>query len=66
MVKRNLLKVELKEKRDRAEDAICATKAAIKQGILPGGGIALLNASQVLEPKTMGDLKEKIKKELGK
>jgi chaperonin GroEL len=47
--------VELKEKRDRAEDAICATKAAIKQGILPGGGIALLNASQVLEPKSMGE-----------
>ena len=47
--------VELKEKRDRAEDAICATKAAIRQGILPGGGIALLNASQVLEPKSMGE-----------
>ena len=38
--------VELKEKRDRVEDAICATKAAIKEGIVPGGGIALLNASQ--------------------
>jgi len=37
--------VELKEKRDRVEDAICATKAAIKEGIVPGGGIALLNAS---------------------
>jgi chaperonin GroEL len=38
--------VELKEKKDRVEDAICATKAAIKEGIVPGGGIALLNASQ--------------------
>ena len=38
--------VELKEKSDRAEDAICATKAAIKEGIVPGGGIALLNAAQ--------------------
>ena len=38
--------VELKEKRDRIEDAICATKAAIKEGIVPGGGIALLNAAQ--------------------
>jgi len=47
--------VELKEKRDRAEDAICATKAAIKQGILPGGGIALLNASQNLIPKNVGE-----------
>jgi len=37
--------IELKEKRDRVEDAICATKAAIKEGIVPGGGIALLNAS---------------------
>ena len=41
--------VELKEKRDRVEDAICATKAAIKEGIVPGGGIALLNASQQVE-----------------
>ena len=38
-------KVELKEKRDRVEDAIYATKAAIKEGIVPGGGIALLNAA---------------------
>ena len=37
--------IELKEKADRIEDAICATKAAIKEGIVPGGGIALLNAS---------------------
>ena len=47
--------VELKEKRDRVEDAICATKAAIKEGIVPGGGIALLNASTHLEPKSMGE-----------
>ena len=37
--------IELKEKKDRVEDAICATKAAIKEGIVPGGGIALLNAA---------------------
>ena len=47
--------VELKEKRDRVEDAICATKAAIKEGIVPGGGIALLNASQGLQPKSIGE-----------
>ena len=47
--------IELKEKRDRVEDAICATKAAIKEGIVPGGGIALLNASQSLNPKTIGE-----------
>jgi chaperonin GroEL len=38
-------KVELKEKKDRIEDAIYAVKAAIKEGIVPGGGIALLNAT---------------------
>jgi len=42
--------VELKEKRDRVEDAICATKAAIKEGIVPGGGISLLNASTEIKP----------------
>jgi len=47
--------VELKEKRDRVEDAICATKAAIKEGIVSGGGIALLNASQKLTPKSIGE-----------
>jgi len=37
--------IELKEKADRVEDAICATKAAIKEGIVPGGGIALVDAA---------------------
>ena len=37
--------IELREKSDRVEDAICATRAAIKEGIVPGGGIALLNAA---------------------
>ena len=47
--------VELKEKRDRVEDAICATKAAIKEGIVPGGGIALLNAAQHIIPKSSAE-----------
>jgi chaperonin GroEL len=47
--------VELKEKKDRVEDAICATKAAIKEGIVPGGGIALLNASQKIIPKSLSE-----------
>ena len=47
--------VELKEKRDRVEDAICATKAAIKEGIVPGGGIALLNAAQHIIPKSSSE-----------
>ena len=37
------------------EDAICATKAAIKEGIVPGGGIALLNASQKIKTLTPGE-----------
>jgi chaperonin GroEL len=37
--------IELKEKKDRLDDALSATRAAIEEGILPGGGIALLNAS---------------------
>ena len=48
-------KVELKEKRDRVEDAIYATKAALKEGIVPGGGIALLNASERVCSENMGE-----------
>jgi chaperonin GroEL len=47
--------VELKEKKDRVEDAICATKAAIKEGIVPGGGIALLNAANNVIPKSIAE-----------
>ena len=47
--------IELKEKTDRVEDAICATKAAIKQGIVPGGGIALLNAATNIKAKSKGE-----------
>ena len=48
-------KVELKEKKDRVEDAIYATKAALKEGIVPGGGIALLNAFQYIKPENVGE-----------
>ena len=48
-------KVELKEKKYRVEDAIYATKAALKEGIVPGGGIALLNASQEITPDNWGE-----------
>ena len=48
-------KVELKEKKDRVEDAIYATKAALKEGIVPGGGIALLNAAQEIKPNGWGE-----------
>jgi chaperonin GroEL len=47
--------IELKEKADRIEDAICATKAAIKEGIVSGGGIALLNASYNIDTFSLGE-----------
>lgn len=48
---------ELKEKKHRIEDALQATKAAVEEGIVPGGGVALLEASKVLEGK-QGDTDE--------
>ena len=48
-------KVELQEKKYRVEDAIYATKAALKEGIVPGGGIALLNASQNIKTENIGE-----------
>ncbi len=48
--------VELKEKKHRVEDALSATRAAVEEGILPGGGVAILNASSVLDKvKAEGD-----------
>tara|TARA_B110000444_G_scaffold114699_1_gene108101 strand:- start:3638 stop:5200 length:1563 start_codon:yes stop_codon:yes gene_type:complete len=49
-------KIELKEKKDRTEDAIYATKAALQEGIVPGGGIALLNASQKISTSPAGEV----------
>ena len=49
-------KVELKEKKDRIEDAIYATKAALQEGIVPGGGVALLNASTTILPSNDGEM----------
>ena len=48
-------KIELKEKKDRVEDAIYATKAALKEGIVAGGGIALLNAANSIKWKNTGE-----------
>jgi chaperonin GroEL len=42
---------EMKEKKARVEDALHATRAALEEGILPGGGVALLRASSSLKPK---------------
>ncbi|HBB08311.1 MAG TPA: chaperonin GroEL [Bacteroides sp.] len=41
--------VEMKEKKDRVDDALCATRAAIEEGIVPGGGVAYIRASKTLE-----------------
>ena len=54
--------VELNEKKDRVEDAICATKAAIKEGVVAGGGIALVAASK--EIKTTNPAEEVVLKAL--
>ncbi len=47
--------VELNEKKDRVEDAICATKAAIKEGVVAGGGIALINAAKSIKAKNSAE-----------
>ena len=44
--------VEVKEKRDRVEDAMNATRAAVEEGIVPGGGTALLRAGRALDKLT--------------
>ncbi|MBQ2484164.1 MAG: chaperonin GroEL, partial [Muribaculaceae bacterium] len=41
--------VEMKEKKDRVDDALCATRAAIEEGIVPGGGVAYIRAIDSLE-----------------
>lgn len=47
--------LELREKGDRVEDAICATKAAIEEGYVPGGGTALLRASAMINPDSFSE-----------
>ena len=41
--------VEMKEKKARVEDALNSTRAAVEEGVVPGGGVALLRASQALD-----------------
>ncbi len=56
--------VEMKEKKLRIEDALAATKAAVEEGLVAGGGVALINASKVLTPmleEAEGDEKTGIK-----
>ncbi len=46
---------ELKEKKHRVEDALSATRAAVEEGIVPGGGVALINAMKVLDGMDLGE-----------
>jgi chaperonin GroEL len=49
---------EMKEKKARVEDALHATRAAVEEGILPGGGVALLRASTSVKPSELSDDEE--------
>jgi chaperonin GroEL len=50
--------VEVKEKKDRVDDALNATRAAVEEGIVPGGGVALLHASKSIKAKGDNDDQE--------
>ncbi len=53
--------VELKEKKHRVEDALSATRAAIEEGVIPGGGVALVQAIKELDKKDLSSLTEEEK-----
>ena len=50
--------VELKERKHRVEDAVNATRAAIEEGVIPGGGVALAQAAKKMESKDLSDLSD--------
>jgi chaperonin GroEL len=50
---------EMKEKKHRVEDAVQATRAALEEGIVPGGGVALLNAAKTIKLEGFGDPDER-------
>jgi len=50
--------IEVKEKKDRVDDALNATRAAVEEGIVPGGGVALLHASKAIKAKGDNDDQE--------
>ncbi|HEY0522238.1 MAG TPA: TCP-1/cpn60 chaperonin family protein, partial [Stellaceae bacterium] len=52
--------VEVKEKKDRVDDAMHATKAAVEEGVVAGGGVALLYASKVLDSLTPANNDQKV------
>src|SRR5205085_5293702 len=49
---------EMKEKKHRVEDALQATRAALEEGIVPGGGVALLRAAEAVKPEALDDADE--------
>jgi chaperonin GroEL len=49
----------MKEKKHRVEDALQATRAALEEGIVPGGGVALLNAQEAIDPSGLSDNDER-------
>lgn len=51
--------IEMKEKKDRVDDALAATRAAVEEGIIPGGGVAYIRAAQMLDPK-MGENEDEV------
>jgi chaperonin GroEL len=52
--------VEVKEKKDRVDDALNATRAAVEEGILPGGGVALIRAQKVLDKVNTANEDQKV------
>src|SRR5258708_5915993 len=48
--------VELKDKKERVNDAVAATKAALEEGVVPGGSVALLDISRRMDVKTLGNV----------
>ena len=52
--------VEVKERKDRVDDALHATRAAVEEGIVPGGGVALLRASKALDALTSDNEDQKV------
>ncbi|CAE8633790.1 unnamed protein product [Polarella glacialis] len=58
--------VEVGEVKDRLDDALCATRAAVKEGIVPGGGCALLYASKTLESLDLGNFDQNVGRDIVK
>merc|ERR1711937_669081 len=57
---------EVSEIKDRLNDALCATKAAVEEGIVPGGGVALLNGSKVLKSLDLGVFDQNVGRDIVK